>query len=283
MLIAVEHLGEVGVGITTPHFFRANDDNIYIVKLQNNRLGPKVLVSEFLAAKIGKIMGLCFPPSSIIMIPQEFLEKNQQPAIAGASAGLHFASRYLKNTEYLDKNNLSRASNIKELAGIMLFDHMLHNLDRSGNKKNLLLCREEEEFKIYAIDNSHLFKTGRWTVKTLEKLANNKKIYYRRNFGLLLKDCLTADDFLPYLENLKKLTDSAITDIINDLPVEWLADETERQALTQHIKIRRDAVTQLWEKLCNHIPRKHGGRKPVIKKVVRLTTNSHISNSTLTN
>ncbi|MBP2653698.1 MAG: hypothetical protein H6Q73_1267 [Firmicutes bacterium] len=280
MLIAVEHLGEVGVGITTPHFFRADDDNTYVVKLQNNRLGPKVLVSEFLAARIGKIMRLCFPPSSLILIPKELLEKNQQLAITGVQPGLHFASQYLNNAEYLDKNNLSKATNIKEMAGIMLFDHMFHNLDRSGNKKNLLLCREEDAFKIYAIDNSHLFKAGRWTVKSLEKLANNKKIYYRRNFGLLLKDCLTPDDFLSYLENLKKLTDSEITNIINDIPAEWLTDETERQALAQHIKIRRDVVTQLWQKLCNNIPRKRGGRKPINSKVIRLTNHNNNLTST---
>ena len=43
MLTAVEYLGSVGLGVTVPRVFRADDGNIYVVKLQNNPMGTKAV------------------------------------------------------------------------------------------------------------------------------------------------------------------------------------------------------------------------------------------------
>ena len=164
MLIAVQYIGSVGVGVTRPQFFRADDEQIYVVKLQNNRLGSKVLVSEFLAAKLGELMNLCFPTSAIILINEQTVQKNQSLIPPEISLGRHFASLYLTNTEYVGKHNIYQAINTAEMAGVLLFDHMFHNADRADNRKNLLLRQEDDGYKIYAIDNSHLFRSGRWTL-----------------------------------------------------------------------------------------------------------------------
>lgn len=250
MLTAVEHLGSVGVGVTSPQFFRAADNNIYIVKLQNNRLGPKVLVNEWIAAKIGAIMELCFPPSDIITI------NGQQ----------HFASQYLEHGEYVGKHNLYKVTNIKEMAGIMLFDHIFHNADRTNNRKNLLICQETDGFKIYAIDNSHLFRSGLWTIESLNGLSQKIKTYYRYSFGLLLRDCLSPQDFLPYLEKIITMTKREIEEIVAEIPQEWLTDPNERQALLSYIKLRQSMVEEIWKILCNYIPKARGGKRCLWKK-----------------
>ena len=261
MLIAVEHLGGVGVGITGPQFIRADDGRVYVVKLKSNRLGTKVLSSEFLAAEIGKIMGLCFPPSDLIAIKREMLAHSLRLAELGAGEGLHFASRYLDAAQYVSRKNWRTAANLPEMAGVILFDHLFHNADRANNQKNLLLRQENGVYRIYAIDNSHLFRSGRWTAESLAALEPKISMYYRYSFGYLLKDSLSAPDFTPYLEKVTQLADATIDTLVQNIPAEWLSDAAERRALTHYIKIRRGMAEEICQKLLRYIPEDRGGRR----------------------
>lgn len=261
MLIATKHFGNVGVGVTSPQLFRANDRHFYVVKLQNNLLGSKVLVNEFIAAKLGEIMGLCFPTSNIIQILEETIQKSPQLRALGVVPGQHFASLYLNHTEYVGKNNLHQAENIIEMAGILLFDYMFHNSDRTNNKKNLLLHKEDTGYKIYAIDNSHLFKSARWTTAHLNSINTVIKLYYRYCYGLLLSDWLSPPDFFPYLEKVRGISSEYINDLVAEIPEEWLPDDAERQALVKYIILRRDMVEDILEVVYKHIPRSRGGHQ----------------------
>lgn len=266
MLMATEYLGEVGVGVTAPQFFRAQDGNIYVVKFQNHQFGSRVLASEFFAAKLGAIMNLCFPPSDIIEIDEQMLNSHPCLLELGLEPGPHFGSRYLEHAEYIGKNRLHKAVNVPEMAGIILFDHMFHNADRAKNQKNLLLHLENDQYKIYAIDNSHLFRSSRWTIDSFEKLGTKIKTYYFQHYRILLKDLLTAQDFIPYLEVVNKLSNEQLDCIVNEIPNEWLPDEAERSALADYTKLRRDMVGPIWEKLCRLIPRSRGGRRWLFAK-----------------
>ena len=261
MLVAIEYLGKVGVGVTLPQFFRAHDGNIYVVKFQNNRLGSRVLVSELFAAKIGALMGLCFPPSDIIEINEQMVNENPALLEIGLEPGRVFASLYLTHAEYVGKNRLCKAINVSEMAGVILFDHMFHNADRAKNQKNLLLRLENEHYRIYAIDNSHLFRSSRWTIESFQKLGTKIKTYYYQHYRNLLKDLLTPQDFVPYIELVTKISDEQIDCIVEEIPHEWLPDETERLALADYTKMRRDMAGEIWEKLCRFIPRSRGGRR----------------------
>lgn len=269
MLSSIEHIGSVGVGVTNPQFFRADDGKKYVVKLQNNRLGSKVLVNEFVAAQLGKIMGLCFPPSGIIEINEQTLRKSHSLITPTIIPGRHFASLYLENTEYLGKHNFSQIINTREMAGVMLFDHMFHNADRANNKRNLLIRQEEVGYRIYAIDNSHLFRSGRWTLESLNNLCTKTKIYYRYSFGMLLKDYLSPQDFLPYLEKVATIRNKDIETIMEDIPHEWLPNKFERQGLAHHIIIRRDMSEKIWNTLCKYIPKTRGGSRWLYGRTIR--------------
>lgn len=261
MLRAIEYLGRVGVGVTIPQFFRAEDGNVYVVKFQNQQPGSRVLVSEFFAAKIGKIMGLCFPPSGIIEIEEQLLLANPCLLELGLEAGRYFGSLYLEDAEYIGKNRLYKAVNVADMAGVILFDHLFHNADRAKNQKNLLLRLENEHYKIYAIDNSHLFRSSRWTIETLHTLAPKIKTYHFQHYRELLKNLLSAQDFIPYIEIVEKLSDEQLNSIVNEIPQEWLPDEAERLALVEYSKLRKDMAEEIWEKLCRFIPRSRGGRR----------------------
>ncbi|MGI6092012.1 MAG: HipA family kinase [Negativicutes bacterium] len=245
MLTAVTYLGSVGLGVTSPQLFKADDGLVYVVKLKNNRLGLKVLVNELLACRFATLMDLCFPPGGIITITEELLTKTRRLRAARVEPGLHFASRYISGSRYVVKSNLHRATNKSQMAGVMLFDHMFHNLDRTWNRRNLIMHRNEDKAQIYAIDNSHLFKKGRWTVAWLAKLEPKIIMNYRRAYGWLLKHYLTANDFKDYIEKVRSITDEDIETIVSEIPLEWLPDDKERQALIHYIKARRDMIDKI--------------------------------------
>lgn len=269
MLIAIKHLGSVGVGVTDPQFFRANDEQLYVVKLQDNRLGTKVLINEFVGAQLGKLMNLSFPTSDIIEINEQLLQENHCLIRPTPNLKRHFASRYLTHTEYVGKHNLSQGINTAEMAGVMLFDHMFHNADRANNRRNLLLRQEATGYKLYAIDNSHLFRSGKWTVASLAHLNNKIKPYYRYTFGMLLKDFLSPQDFIPYLEKVTTITPKDIASIVEAIPFEWLADPLEKQALIQQIKIGCDKAVEIHHTLCKYIPKTRGGDRWLYARTIR--------------
>lgn len=257
MLTASVHMGRVGLGATTPQLFRASDGKVYVVKLQNNRMGPKVLANELLGSKMGEMLGLCFPRGGVIKIEEQVVRRSRILLTAGVTPGRHYACEFLSHTGYVTRNSLGKASNRGQMAGVMLFDHMFHNLDRTLNRRNLLVRREGGGLKIYAIDNSHLFRRGRWTVESLEKLAPSIKINRHRAYGWLLKHYLTPGDFTPYLERIQAITDSQLAELVESIPREWLPQESERQALERYLVTRRDMVGEIAVCLRALIPDKH--------------------------
>lgn len=245
MLTAVTYLGAVGLGVTSPQLFRADDGKVYVVKLKNNRLGPKVLVNELLACSFASLMGLCFPPGGIITITPDLLANTRRLRAGRVEPGAHFASQYISGSRYLVRANLHKAHNKQQMAGVMLFDHMFHNLDRTWNRRNLIICRNDTGCEIYAIDNSHLFKKGRWTAEWLKKLEPKIIMNYRRAYGWLLKHYLQAEDFTGYIAKVKAIQDDTIEALVGGIPAEWLPDEKERQALIYYIKARRDMIDKI--------------------------------------
>jgi len=257
MLMATDYLRPVGRGVTSPQLFRADDGMVYVVKLRNNRLGPKILANELLAACFGQLLGLCFPPSCVIQLDEQVLNQSRHLLKARVGTGLHFACKYLNDACYLSPSNLIKAVNKEEMAGVILFDHLFHNPDRTLNRRNLLLRKEPEGPRIYAIDNSHLFQRGAWTKKTLEDLAGKVKINRYRCYGILLRHFLTPDCFDGYLAKLRQISDRTVAKIIEGIPLEWLPQASDRQALEEYSIFRCHKAAHIAAHLSALIPTKN--------------------------
>lgn len=257
MLTALEYLGSVGIGVTSPQLFRANDDKIYVVKLQNNIMGTKVLVNEYVACWFGLHMDLCFPPGDFIEIDEQVLAKKRRLKVARVSRGPHFASQYIHNNRYVGRQDLQNAVNKKAMAGVMLFDHMFHNVDRTKNRKNLLVTRIDSADVLYAIDNSHLFVRGRWNTQSLEKLADRINVNGLRAYGWLLKHYLVPEDFAPYVAKVRGIGQDELTQLVQKIPQQWLPKDQERAALLGYMITRCNRIDEIVGKLCESIPDIH--------------------------
>lgn len=245
MLTALEYLGSVGIGVTSPQLFRANDGKVYVVKLQNNPMGTKVLINEYVAWWFGLQLELCFPVSDLIEIDEVILKKSRRLREARINKGPHFASQYLHNNRYVTRHDLQRANNKHAMAGVMLFDHMFHNVDRTKNRKNLLVCKEQETYSLYAIDNSHLFVRGRWTCRLLEKLAGKITVNQWRVYGWLLRHFCNEENLRVYAEKIKRIGDDDFSALVASIPKEWLHKPEEREALVRYMVQRRNMVDEI--------------------------------------
>jgi hypothetical protein len=262
MLTALEHLGATARGVTSPQLFRADDGRVYVVKLQNNRLGPKVLANEWIATKLGEALGLCFPPGGVIKLEERVLNRSRRLAAAQVAPGRHFACRYLSGAEYLCRHNVARAVNRSEMAGVMLLDHLAHNMDRTLNRRNLLLRREADGWRIYAIDNSHFFRRALWTEETLARLAPRVRLNRHGVYGTLLRHYLQPADFAPYLAQVQDWSDQFLAAVVAGVPAEWLPHAAEREAVVKFLKARRGMAAEIVTCLTALIPDKHRGTSP---------------------
>lgn len=267
-LTAVAYLGSMKIGVTSPQIFRGSDQQLYVVKLLGNKVGPKALANEFLAAELGSQLKLCFPASGIISIDDVLLKRSRRLRKAGVVAGPHFACKFVSNAFYVDRASLSRVVNKSEMAGVMLFDHLIHNVDRTVNRKNIIIKREATGYHMYAIDHSHLFKRGRWTVAQLSALENDLSVNTRRTYGLLLKHFLKPEDFTPYARAIREWTDEYLAQTVAAIPEQWLAEQTERQALLRHLIYRRDLIDQITARLVGLIPAAHHKKVPSAEQVL---------------
>jgi len=258
MYRAVEYIGPVGLGATTPQLFRAENSDgetkICVVKLASNRLGAKVLVNELLAARFGQWLDLCFPPGGFIEITPTALKGGRRLVAAGMQPGCHFGCEYLKGAGYVTKVNLHRAINKDQMAGVMLFDHLFHNPDRTKNRKNLLIRREKHGYRLYAIDNSHLFRRGKWTIELLKELADNITLNHRRSYGVLLKYYLKPTHFSKYVQAVKAIQATELEQLVETIPEDWLPDRLERQALLEFLTARCGKVDWVMRQLTDLIP-----------------------------
>lgn len=252
MLEAIEYLGKVGVGVTSPEFYKADDQCVYVVKRMSNTVGKRVLISEFCSALLGKKLGLNFPPSDTITLETLLPSTSTRPT-------RHFASRYMPNCLYATSDNILQAKNLKQMAGIILYDHMFHNADRTNNRKNILLSVDHTPPMIYAIDNSHLFRTGRWTIDTLKSLSTQINLYPNYLYGVLLKKHLFPEDFEPYLTMIKQLSTKEIDCVIDELPEEWFDDAAIKPALREFIVCRCSMIADIYAEILKKIPEARGG------------------------
>lgn len=258
MFRALAYIGPVGLGATSPQLFRAEtvsgERKICVVKLSANRLGAKVLVNELLAARFGQWLKLCFPAGGLIDIPAEVLSKSRRLTAAGVKPGWHFGCEYLKGVSYVTKYNLHRAVNKEQMAGVMLFDHLFHNPDRTENRKNLLIRKERDGYKLYAIDNSHLFRRGKWTIDMLRDFTEKITLNHRRSYGVLLKYYLQPEHFFRYARQVTALDRDTFVRLIEEVPREWLPDNCERQALLDFLAARSQKADWVAQRLSELIP-----------------------------
>jgi hypothetical protein len=234
-------------GHSRPHLIHFNDGNDYVVKCKDNPTGTRMLVNEYVAGELAKLLTLPAAPSRTVYITREFIEGNPQLSASGFSSGNQFASLYIAGCVYLPKEIEStqpiKITNREQLAGVIAFDYWLGNVDR--NRKNLLLKpMPQGGYQFYMIDQGYCFMHSMWTVDTLQAspdMSDSWRKAHRLCFSLLQGEAGIAD----YIKKIIEVPRSTLQRVVGSIPADWEVSDLERQALIEYLVESQYRLPQL--------------------------------------
>ncbi|WP_312115246.1 HipA family kinase [Stutzerimonas nitrititolerans] len=228
-----------------PFIVRADDGLTYFVKGFNRAGGPS-LISEVIAAEIGRHLGLPIPCWKIMHIPQALLDFSAMDNVQDLGGGPAFASLQVENASDLMWSHLESIP-VELQRKVLMFDWLLLNGDRilgesgAGNV-NLLIDSKGE---MVVIDHNAAFE---------RELTHHEMVefhVFRAQIGFHRADMLARLEYMPLL-------DAAIADwdrITSLLPEQWIfrdadqIDETE-PTLQERLQIlERFRTEQFWGQL----------------------------------
>lgn len=228
-----------------PFLVRADDDQIYFVKGYARAGGPS-LISEVIAAELGRHLHLPIPPWRIMDIPQELIDFSAIERASDLGGGPAFASLQVDNASDLMWAGVDKIP-VELQRKVLLFDWWLLNGDRIlgdngfGNV-NLLV---DPKGQLVVIDHNAAFDP---TVTVAELRQSH---VFRNQLGFYEGNLLARLDYLPAL-------DAALNDwdrITALLPDEWLyrdqdhVDETEPTLQQRRQILERFRAEQFWGQL----------------------------------
>ena len=117
------------------HLMLGADDNLYVVKFQNNPQHLRVLANELLATRLAATAGLTVPVCEVIEVSEWLiahtseLDMDMGRGRRECCAGLQFGSRFVGGlmpgfvVDYLEEDALLEVRNLHEFAGMLALDN----------------------------------------------------------------------------------------------------------------------------------------------------------------
>lgn len=219
-LCAVEHVRRMS-GASQSHLIRASDDRYYIIKVQNNPQGVRVLANEMLGTSLARLLGLPAPAvvtidvcEKLIRYSEEMvveLQYGSEPCQAGLCCGLEFnAHGFVFLPNFFPPEGLE---NWTDILGMLVFDKWTSNSDR----RQLMFHRERpaELHRATMIDQGDCFCREKWIFSDdpIVGLGDCRKFFYRVT-GL--------QDFELWFHRLEnEINLSTLREVASTIPPEW--------------------------------------------------------------
>jgi hypothetical protein len=260
----------------TAHVILFSDDKKYVVKwnaTSNKR--AKEVVNEYVAGNLATLLSLPVVPFELVYIPADFISNT--PKLKSKkhtfNPGCHYACLFIENSIELSELNKSLPSktdviNHEMLAAMVVFDHWVHNIDRTMS--NLLLeKRNNEVFYVHLIDHGKCFPGGyNWSVNTL-RTKSNDGLPFRETYHWVFS-ILNEEDFTQFVEKIINLPNERIFEVIRSIPEEWQVSKEESEALFQYLVKQKnqlpDLVANFIEQYKNNLINKKKEKKLKKKK-----------------
>lgn len=206
-------------GTSAPLLMRADDDHAYVVKLTSNPYGPRVVVNEYLAARLARGLGLSTPEAAIVRVPDRL----------GAPAGLHFGSRFQKTrrSDYIQEWIPSCAWKLVENQGDVIGAYVLDAWIANSDCRQFIFARQPHlaSLRVFLIDHSHCFGAYSWR---LHGIAVQCPFEMRFAYSTVTN----WSSFDPWLTTIENLGPDQVLEAADGIPEEWLKDG-ERRAFTR--------------------------------------------------
>jgi hypothetical protein len=148
---ATRYVTPLREGGSLPGLVEADDDGLYVLKFRGAGQGAQALVAELVAGEIGRALGLPVPEIVLVELDAGLGRAEPDPEIQDlivASDGLNLGMDFLPGA--LAFGPLAGAELDPELAaGVVWFDALVTNIDRTPRNPNLLVWHE----RLWLIDH----------------------------------------------------------------------------------------------------------------------------------
>jgi hypothetical protein len=192
------------------------------------------------------MIGLNVPEPAIIHVDAETIRRsNISFQLAGSEivppAGLQFGSRLIVDEEvhdWLPTLWLGRISNVREFAGMLVFDKWTGNAD--GRQVVFHKSRSQRKYTAAFIDFGYCFNAAEWSFpdSPLRGAYARQEIYAHID---------SWNNFEPWLSRIEGCSLGALEEIAEEIPSEWYGDRQDVDQLIHSLFERRADVRQLIE------------------------------------
>ncbi len=221
------------------HLILACDGNYYVVKFRNNPQHLRILLNEWIAAQLLRILGMAVADTAIVQLDEEFIRSHPDLYMQLGSQryqpepGWHFGSRYPVDPnqvavyDFLPDALLPKVGNRLEFLGMLAFDKWTANAD--ARQAVFYRPNIRHSFQALMIDHGYCFNGPHWQFAD----APGQGLYSRSAVYTQLR---TWQDLEPWLCRIMAMSEAEMDEIYRRLPPPWLDNN-------------RDAVEQLLERL----------------------------------
>jgi hypothetical protein len=268
VVTAIEHIRLMRGG-SQAHLMRCSDGHFYVVKFRNNPQSPRVLVNEYIAGKLAKLLGLPCPNICPIEVKEDLIRltpdlsiqcpRSTYPVASGFAFGSQFPSwRCGKKRILLPVLDLrvafglGQVENIFDLLGILMFDKWTSNTD---NRQ--IVCVEQptvlsRTFHLLMIDNGFCFGDYDWRFTDMPRHG----LYHDRTIYSKIEDSKLLHSWLERLET--NVTLEELNQISEELPKSWVnGDRDELLRMLKSLYERKKTVASLVHLTLNSLKSRH--------------------------
>jgi len=230
---------------------QCSDNNLYVVKFQNNPQHLRVLANEMLATLLAEHIGLPVPPAEVVWVEERLIEHTPELTIQlvhntiRCAAGRQFGSRYVVDPsdgqvlDYIPVEVLDRVRNLETFAGILALDKWAGNAD--GRQAAFWRRGQERRYTAAFIDQGYCFNAGEWTFPDhpLRGIYSRNEVY---------GGVQGWHSFEPWLSRIEGIQMEEIWSIAKELPAEWYDNDSGAlEKLVEELFARRTLVRGLIE------------------------------------
>ena len=249
-VLAVQQIRAMRGGAQS-HLMLGSDENLWVVKFQNNPQHTRVLANEYLATRLAAKVGLTVPASDVVEVTEWLIANTPELLIQlpggreRCRAGLHFGSRFVGGlmpgqvVDTLPEAQLAEVKNLREFAGMLVMDKWTSNVN--GRQAVFGKRPRERRYMATFIDQGYCFNAGEWKLidRPLRGVFRNNLVYER----------VTGwESFEPWLGRVEQMEPGTIWSAAESIPPEWYGGDTaELETLVEALMARRGRVRELIE------------------------------------
>ena len=227
-----------------------NDDNLWVVKFQNNPQHLRVLANEMIATRLAAAIGLTVPETEEVTVTPGLIENiadlNYELGQGDSrllKPGLHFGSKFVgglmpgRSVDYLPDQQLDEVGNVEEFTGILALDKWTCNCD--GRQAVFSRKAQGLEYRATFIDQGFCFNAGEWTFpdSPLRGIFARNRVY---------SHVLGWNSFEPWLHRIEDIQPRVLWRIAEAVPPEWYGGKlNEIERLMETLMFRRLRVREL--------------------------------------